>query len=284
MKKKYFFILLGCLAAGALILSSFSWFKNQRRDKESSSGYVFKEQKTPVELKNTAWEFVQFTQGKEVKNLVGTDWVLQFEKDFGFTRICDIHQFAYKIEDNILKTKSSEVSKSLCQDGTDTIEKLFFSVLANQPEVKVTLSSGKVEKVLTITHRDTKFSFVPRSQIPVPAILLGPGAVIPQATVQVSATVGPTCGVQTEGQDTCGPKPFGGSFNLKEISGTSGVTDIQFTTNQAGLATFPVGFGTYQITYINPDKSTYPKLAPVIFSTTEEKTYNIELNLASGIR
>lgn len=253
MKKKYFIFLLCVLLLCGLVLVVFD---SQRKNNDFDT-YIFKEQDTSINLKNTSWEFVQYTEGSKVNNLVGTDWVLQFGENSGVVRMCSTQKFGFTSNFKTIDVELDYIPSALCSDNSARLENLFFSVLQKKPEIQITTGQGSVSKVLSIISGTTKFSFIPHERLD--SLLLSH-----DATTKKGISINALYRVCIK-KDPCTSEPFKGTFTVKDITLVES-SPINFSTNETGEVSLELPFGTYQVDL--KDETKKYSMNPIIFSTT----------------
>ncbi len=234
-------------------------------------------------IKNTTWELVQYSQGEEIENLVGTDWVMRFDTDKGFIRLCDAHPFSYVLLGDRVTFTFSETAVSSCQDSTLSSESVFFDLLNQSPTIeRVSYETKEFNEVLTLVSGNKKMVFIPR--VDVPAVSLSSLSALSDRGKSVSIRAVHPCTITVkEGEAPC-TLPFEGEFVLtqldntpdKKLYTTSVLTDIN------GVATLTLPFGTYQVTLPQTPTLVSGKkydFKPIIFSIVPTTTEPYELIL-----
>lgn len=257
MRKKYFIIIFIFLILGAFLL----YVLDRKSNTTKKDLYEFTTQKGPITLKDTTWEFIQFTDGDTIKNLVGTDWVLQFEDKTGHIRICDTHSFGYTFKDGDLSVESEEFKNPNCQENINTLENFFMNILKSSPKLEVVESSGNLSRVLTITKGVSKFSLIPREHMDVLTQNQKEGNLLVHTYL---------CGGDTKSCDIQNPQ-------VVDVLVTNVETKKVYTltTDLNGEKNSPLPFGTYTIN-IQSDIYTSPQ---TLLTISEDKSYQIDLLL-----
>ncbi len=241
------------------------------------------------QIKNTTWELVQYSDGREIENLVGTDWVMHFDADRGFIRLCDTHPFSYTLSGGRITFTFSETASSSCQDSTLSSESVFFDLLNQSPLVeRVSYETKEFNEVLTLVSGNKKMVFIPR--VDMPAGSLSPLSVLNNKEKSVSIKAEYSCTVEnTEEQVPCSA-PFQGEFVLTQLDATPDKKPYTSSvlTDATGISVLMVPFGTYQVTLLKTptliENQKYD-LNPIIFSivSTTGEPYELLLTLDRAI-
>lgn len=220
-----------------------------------------------IDLKNTTWELVEYTEGSDVKNMVGTDWILQFGAKDGFFRLCDTHLFTFYTFKDVVTFDFSEKNDTSCQDThPGAHESTLFDFLKSNPRgERVSDASGKFKEVLTLVSGDKKLVFIPRTALEV-SDSSNTKHVLVDATVCSPTTT--ECAL------------FAGTFHITSIDQKDSVPMI-LTTDIQGQGSIELPKGSYQVTMEKGPKG--ETFSSIIFSITDTKKgpYVIELEVQS---
>ncbi len=266
MPKKVFTTLGIFLVFTLVVLLSFKFDSKSKFTAMESSGKT-------IELKNTTWELVEYTDGPEVKNMVGTDWILQFDREDGFVRLCDTHPFSFYTFKDTVNFNFTKKNDTTCQDDTiGASEETFFSFFKSTPTAeRVSDSNGKFKEVLTLTEDTKKLIFVPRTTIETGDALNKTKNVVVTAELcpPVSKAVPtPTC------------TPYASDFTVAPIDQEKSIT-TPFTTDAKGIGTVSLPKGSYQVSMKTSTASV--TFSPIIFSIadTSDAPYPLALKVVS---
>lgn len=266
MPKKVFTTFGIFLVLTLVVLLSFR-FESKRKFTATS------ENTQTIELKNTTWELVEYTHGPDVKNMVGTDWILQFGKDDGFLRLCDTHPFSFYTFRDTVNFTFTQKNDTTCQDDTiGASEETFFSFFKNTPTAtRMSDPSGKFKEVLTLTEDNTKLVFIPRT------ILEGSLETGKTKHVVVTAEL---CPPVTKKVPTPVCAPYAGEFIVSPIDQEKALS-TPFVTDAKGIGTVSLPKGSYQVGMkTGVDGAVF---SPIIFSIadTSEVVYPLTLHVVS---
>lgn len=152
MKKEIGIFLLACICLGVILFLGFTTYSKKMY---TSSSFV--SNYSDLDISNTTWEIVQFSDGPKIENLVGTDWIISFGKEDGFIRLCDMHSFTYDISGNTLSVVFSGEKEASCQDSTVSSEEVFLSLLNAGPLVeRIQFTTKDFNEVLTLVYGQKK--------------------------------------------------------------------------------------------------------------------------------
>ncbi len=281
MKKEIGIFLLAFILLGVILFWGFTTYsKKIYMSGPVTSGY------SDLDIQNTTWEIVQFSDGPRIENLVGTDWIITFGKEDGFIRLCDTHTFTYDISGNTLSVIFSDKKESSCQESTVSSEVVFLNLLNAGPLVeRMQFVTKDFNEVLTLVYGQKKIVLVPRTEVTLRTSQRNTQAALADITKQVMLTANILCSENR----VCTSSSFEGTFLFTQISTLREGTDQVKTpaldpfpvkTSVDGTALFSLPLGTYQVTLDSISNSAY-EFNPLIFSVVDSQIglYQLPLQL-----
>lgn len=234
-----------------------------------------------LDINNTTWEIVQYSDGPNIENLVGTDWVLHFDQKKGFLRLCDTHPFSYSVAAHFLTATFNEKTESSCQESSVTSEHVFLDLLSGTPTIeRVEYQSNISSEVLTLVLGTKKLVLIPRVDV-TPSGTTGGVFAVNKKSVAITARY--EC-LDTGAAANCPNAPFQGQFIFKKVTGGGEKSDKEQTTvvstDATGGALLSLPLGTYQAT-LDAQFSKGVAFSPIIFSLVEktEEPYALLLSI-----
>ena len=189
-----------------------------------------------------------------------------------------------KVYDDGLAVTLERIDDSRCKDGVQCIWEGELAPL-------LTLRGGGVAGTRTVSLGTSR---TPRAQVDAYALLLdsatlttatititrGGGAVTTGTGVRGTATIGPTCPVETSPPDpACADRAYAGAFVIETVGGNR---VAEFTTGTDGRYSVALSPGSYQVRLRSAN--TLPSMAPQAFTVRSDGWSLLDLSLDSGIR
>ncbi len=249
------FFLLGAIFV-ALILLYAGWHF------ESTHEYGATVEKK-IQVEDTTWEFVEYTDGPNVENLVGTDWILQFDNSTGLVRLCDTYTFSFFTSPAKIQFMFDNLHPENCQKNVNMSEALVFDILQNNPTILRTASPTKVfTEVLVFSSGNKKLVLVPRNKIDLS------NKRSHAQKVQLIAQVCTQDVVQNNADLLdCASLPFSGFFSVATVDSSTQKVSYEVATDMQGKGEVALPIGSYQIELKEPTSDiVFP---PMIFSITQ---------------